>query len=106
MRKLAPFLLAVPLVVLVVAAFGDSTAATVLGLVIAGVLGGAGAWFALGRSMPKPLADLELVLMARTKASGIEVLDVAVAENGHTRRLARESATEAETHGTLVHVSG
>jgi hypothetical protein len=48
LRPALPFLLAPILVLVVVAAFGDGTGAAIVGLIVAGLLGGLGAWFVFG----------------------------------------------------------
>jgi hypothetical protein len=51
-RALVPFLLAPPAALLVIALLGGGTAAAIVGLVVAGAFGGAGAWLAFGRGRP------------------------------------------------------
>jgi hypothetical protein len=86
-RLLLPFVLAPPLALIVVGSFGSGTTATLVGLVLAGVLGAVGAWVAFGRGGTRGLSR------PTENHTGSSIHVVWVARNGND---AAEVRTEAD----------
>jgi hypothetical protein len=101
-KAFVPFIIAPPLVLAVLAIFGSGTGAAVAGLVLAGVLGGLGAWFVFEKPQRPAVDSAGTTPFIVWSASAFEITTV---RNGDSRKQERHVEGGAETRISRVSVA-